>query len=44
MTVRRPPLPSFTEQTAREKVKKAQDAWNTRAPELAAHGYTIASD
>lgn len=26
----RPPLPPFTEETAKTKVKAAQDAWNTR--------------
>ena len=29
----RPPLPPFDEETARQKVKAAQDAWNTRDPE-----------
>ena len=28
----RPPLPPFNEAAAREKVKKAHDAWNTRNP------------
>ena len=26
----RPPAPPFTRQTAIEKVRKAEDAWNTR--------------
>jgi uncharacterized protein len=26
--------PSFNEETAKAKVKAAQDAWNTRNPEL----------
>jgi nuclear transport factor 2 (NTF2) superfamily protein len=26
----RPPLPPFTEETARQKVQMAEDAWNTR--------------
>lgn len=26
----RPPFPPFTEETARKKVKAAQDAWNTK--------------
>jgi len=30
----RPPLPPFTEETARQKVQAAEDAWNTRDPEL----------
>jgi nuclear transport factor 2 (NTF2) superfamily protein len=28
----RPPLPPFTEDTARQKVQAAEDAWNTRDP------------
>ena len=32
--------PPFTEETARAKVKAAQDAWNTRAPERVALAYT----
>jgi uncharacterized protein len=36
----RPPLPPFTEETARQKVKMAQDAWNTRDPERVALAYT----
>jgi nuclear transport factor 2 (NTF2) superfamily protein len=36
----RPPVPPFTEASAREKVKKAQDAWNTRDPEKVALAYT----
>jgi nuclear transport factor 2 (NTF2) superfamily protein len=36
----RPPVPPFTEETARQKVKMAQDAWNTRDPERVALAYT----
>jgi len=32
----RPPFPPFTEQTARQKVQAAEDAWNTRDPERVA--------
>ena len=35
--------PPFNEETARAKVKAAQDAWNTRDPELVAKAYTIDS-
>ena len=35
--------PPFTEETAIAKVKAAQDAWNTRNPELVAQAYTIDS-
>ncbi|RRO18687.1 nuclear transport factor 2 family protein [Saccharopolyspora rhizosphaerae] len=36
----RPPLPPFTEETALEKVQKAEDAWNTQDPERVALAYT----
>ena len=36
----RPPVPPFTEQTARQKVQAAEDAWNTREPERVAGAYT----
>jgi len=36
----RPPLPPFDEAAARQKVKKAQDAWNTRDPEKVSLAYT----
>ena len=36
----RPPLPPFTEATARQKVQAAEDAWNTRDPERVAGAYT----
>lgn len=32
--------PPFTEETARAKVKAAEDAWNTRDPERVAKAYT----
>ena len=35
--------PPFTEETARAKVKAAQDAWNTRNLEFVAQAYTIDS-
>ena len=35
----RPPLPPFTEETARQKVQAAEDAWNTRDPERVAGAY-----
>jgi len=40
MTETRPPLPPFTEETARTKVRGAEDAWNTRDPEVCARVYT----
>ncbi|GGO13446.1 hypothetical protein GCM10010116_27080 [Microbispora rosea subsp. aerata] len=36
----RPPLPPFTEETARQKVQAAEDAWNTKDPERVALAYT----
>jgi uncharacterized protein len=36
----RPPFPPFTEETARQKVQAAEDAWNTRDPEHVALAYT----
>ena len=36
----RPPTPPFTEETARQKVQSAEDAWNTRDPERVAAAYT----
>ena len=36
----KPPVPPFTEETARVKVKAAEDAWNTRDPEVVAKAYT----
>lgn len=36
----RPPLPPFTEITAPQKVRAAEDAWNTRDPATVALAYT----
>ena len=36
----RPPLPPFTVETAMQKVRMAEDAWNTRDPERVALAYT----
>ena len=40
----RPPLPPFTLETATQKVRMAEDAWNTRDPERVALAYTIDSE
>jgi nuclear transport factor 2 (NTF2) superfamily protein len=40
MTETRPPLPPFTEESAKKKVRGAEDAWNTRDPEICARVYT----
>ncbi len=39
----RPPLPPFTQETAAQKVRLAEDAWNTRDPEKVALAYTTDS-
>jgi nuclear transport factor 2 (NTF2) superfamily protein len=39
----RPPLPPFTRETAMQKVRMAEDAWNTRDPQRVAGAYTIDS-
>jgi uncharacterized protein len=36
----RPPVPPFTEETARIKVQAAEDAWNTCQPERVAGAYS----
>ncbi len=37
---RRPPLPPFTRDAAAQKVRLAEDAWNSRDPEKVALAYT----
>ena len=39
----RPPLPPFTEDTARQKVLMAEAAWNSRDPQRVAAAYTVDS-
>ncbi|NCX95568.1 MAG: nuclear transport factor 2 family protein [Chitinophagia bacterium] len=39
--MQRLPIPPFTHETAAQKVKLAQDAWNTKDPERVAGAYTI---
>jgi nuclear transport factor 2 (NTF2) superfamily protein len=39
----RPPLPPFTLESATEKVRRAEDAWNTRDPGRVALAYTADS-
>ncbi|MFB8238084.1 DUF1348 family protein [Kitasatospora purpeofusca] len=40
MSEQRPPLPPFTEETARVKVRAAEDGWNTRDPQRVSLAYT----
>ena len=39
----RPPLPPFDRRTATQKVRLAEDAWNTREPAAVAAAYTVDS-
>jgi nuclear transport factor 2 (NTF2) superfamily protein len=36
----RPPFPPFTAETATQKIRSAEDAWNTRNPEKVSLAYT----
>jgi nuclear transport factor 2 (NTF2) superfamily protein len=40
MSETRPPLPPFTAETARQKVRMAEDAWNSRDPDRVVGVYT----
>lgn len=39
----RPPLPPYTEETAKQKVRAAEDGWNSRDPAKVALAYTVDS-
>src|SRR5271156_5484028 len=39
----RPPVPPFTRETAAQKVRLAEDGWNSRDPERVALAYTVDS-
>jgi nuclear transport factor 2 (NTF2) superfamily protein len=43
MSEARPPLPPFTEETVTQKIRAAEDAWNTRDPERVSLAYTVDS-
>ncbi len=43
-TEAKPPLPPFTLESARQKVRLAEDAWNTRDPKRVALAYTVGSE
>jgi nuclear transport factor 2 (NTF2) superfamily protein len=43
MSDARPPLPPFTRETAIQKVRLAEDAWNSRDPARVALAYTVDS-
>ena len=40
MTEQRPPLPPFTRETAEQKVRAAEDGWNSRDPQKVSLAYT----
>jgi uncharacterized protein len=40
----RPPYPPFTEETAKQKVRAAEDGWNGRDPEKVALAYSLNSE
>ena len=40
----RPPFPPFTEETAKQKVRMAEDGWNSRNPEKVSLAYTKDSE
>ena len=37
----KPPLPPFTRESASEKVRLAEDAWNSRDPERVSQVYSL---
>jgi nuclear transport factor 2 (NTF2) superfamily protein len=43
MNEQRPPFPPFTRETAIQKVRLAEDAWNSRDPQRVALAYTVDS-
>ena len=43
MSIQRPPVPPFDHETALQKVKGAQDAWNSRDPKKVAQAYSVDS-
>jgi uncharacterized protein len=43
MNEERPPLPPFTRETAMQKVRLAEDGWNSRDPQRVALAYTVDS-
>ncbi len=40
----RPPLPPFTEETAKVKIQMAEDAWNSKDVDRVAKAYTVDSE
>lgn len=40
----RQPIPPFTEETAKQKIQMAEDAWNSKDPERVSKAYTVDSE
>jgi nuclear transport factor 2 (NTF2) superfamily protein len=41
MMEQKPPFPPFTEETAKQKIQMAEDAWNSKDPERVSLAYTV---
>ncbi len=44
MTEKKMPLPPFTEETAKEKIQLAEDAWNSQDPQKISMAYSLNSE
>ncbi|WP_420386259.1 DUF1348 family protein [Roseivirga sp.] len=44
METKKLPVPPFTEETARQKIQMAEDAWNSQDPERVSMAYTVDSE
>ncbi|WP_421813709.1 DUF1348 family protein [Flagellimonas sp.] len=44
MTEKKLPLPPFTEETAKEKIQLAEDAWNSQDPQKISMAYSMDSE
>lgn len=40
----KPPFPPFTEETAKQKIQLAENAWNSKNPETVSKAYTMDSE
>jgi nuclear transport factor 2 (NTF2) superfamily protein len=40
----KPPFPPFTEETAKQKIQMAEDAWNSKDPDRVSMAYTVDSE
>lgn len=44
MEEKRLPVPPFTEQSAKQKIQLAENAWNTRNPVIVSKAYSVSSE